>query len=370
MTVQSKMKRRFFALVLANTIGATLCFSPAATADAVGVVPLHRLTPSDLEPGDAFLPVAASGSTVVVGAVGDDDNGASSGSAYVFDTETGSELFKITPSDGAANDQFGRVALSGNTAVVGARFDDDNGTSSGSAYVFDTDTASELLKLTPSDGARSDLFGNSVAVSGNTAVVGAPLDDDNGRDSGSAYVFDTLTGNELFKLTASDGAADDEFGWTVAIWGTTAVVGAEKNEAAYVFDTTTGNELFKLTASDGEAGDLFGSSVAIWGSTVVVGAESGQELPGGAPSGGPGSVYVFDAQTGNELRKLTLSNGSVGDRFGFSADVNANFILVGTRKQAAYLFDRDTRQVARAETELRYATLEGMSFLFPPGSST
>ena len=132
-------------------------------------------------------------------------------------------------------------------------------------------------------GLLYDNFGDSVAIAGDTIVVGAPGDDDNGSDSGSAYVF-TRTGTtwtEQAKLTASDGAADDYFGSSVAIAGDTIVVGASGDDdewqcsgSAYVFTRTgtTWTEQAKLTASDGAANDHFGGSVAIAGDTIVVGS--------------------------------------------------------------------------------------------------
>ncbi len=105
--------------------------------------------------------------------------------------DLGDQLAKLLPDDGAADDAFGvSVGISGATAIVGADDDDDNGTDSGSAYLFDTTTGRQLFKLLADDGAAFDFFGISVAISGATAVVGAFLDDDNGDLSGSAYLFD------------------------------------------------------------------------------------------------------------------------------------------------------------------------------------
>src|SRR6056300_674350 len=119
---------------------------------------------------------------------------------------TTSAQTKIVASDGAANDQFGNsVAISGNYAIVGAYADDDKGSASGSAYIFNVNTGAELHHLLASDGAADDWFGHSVAISGNYAIVGAPNDDDNLSNSGSAYIFNVQTGAELHKLTASDG---------------------------------------------------------------------------------------------------------------------------------------------------------------------
>ena len=158
-----------------------------------------------------------------------------------------SEVAKLTASDGAAGDLFGfSVSLSGDRALVGARFDDDNGSRSGSAYVFDlVGTAwSQTAKLTASDGAAVDLFGNSVSLSGDRALVGAPVDDDNGSASGSAYVFDLVgtAWSQTAKLTASDGAAGEQFGWSVSLSGDRALVGAINDDdngfdsgSAYIF---------------------------------------------------------------------------------------------------------------------------------------
>ena len=157
---------------------------------------LAKLLPDDGAQGDLFGgSVAISGAIAIVGATSDDDNGAASGSAYLFDTTTGRQIAKLLANDGAVFDQFGwSVAISGATAIVGARWDDDNGSSSGSAYLFDTTTGRQIFKLLPGDGAANDQFGFSVAISGATgkevAIVGAWLDDDNGSDSGSAYLFD------------------------------------------------------------------------------------------------------------------------------------------------------------------------------------
>jgi len=137
--------------------------------------------------------VAISGNTALVGARLDDDGGNESGSAYLFDITTGLQLAKLTASDAAAGDRFGSsVAISGNVALIGAFSNDDAGDSSGSAYLFDITTGLQLAKLTASDAALGDEFGFSVAISGNTALVGALFDDDGGFDSGSAYLYTAI----------------------------------------------------------------------------------------------------------------------------------------------------------------------------------
>ncbi|MCH8152249.1 MAG: FG-GAP repeat protein [Planctomycetes bacterium] len=216
----------------------------------------------------------------------------STGSAYA---DLGDQLFKLLPDDGAALDEFGRsVAISGATAIVGAS-GHDNGTSNGSAYLFDTTTGAQIAKFLPNDGAIGDHFGISVAISGATAIVGAWFDDDNGFWSGSAYLFDTTTGRQIAKLLADDGAALDIFGWSVAISGATAIVGAWFDDdngldsgSAYLFDAAgTGMCLWDLDGT-GTVGilDLL-TLLAAWGSD-----------PGGPPDfDGDGTVGILDLLT-------------------------------------------------------------------------
>jgi outer membrane protein assembly factor BamB len=291
---------------------------------------LFELIPSGFASLDAFgYSVAVSGNIAVVGALGDDEEAESAGVAYVFDTTTGNQLVKLTASDAVAGDKLGgAVAVSGTTALVGTK---DHNSDAGAVYVFDTTTGNELFKLTASDAAGGDHFGGSVAVSGNIAVIGARDNDDAGNSSGAAYVFDTTTGNELFKLTATSADAYDFFGCSVAVSGNIAVIGAFFDDgaasdagAAYVFDTTTGNELFKLTPSDGATDDYFGSSVAVSGNIAVIGALYDDDT--GTNSG---SVYIFDTTNGNELFKLTASDAASRDEFGSSVAASGDLVVIG-----------------------------------------
>jgi hypothetical protein len=207
----------------------------------------------------------------------------------VFDSVTGLQLAKLLSSDGAAGDQFGQsVAVSGTTAIVSAPIDGDNGSASGSAYVFDTVTGLQIAKLLPNDGAPSEIFGWSVAIDGTTAIVGARQDDDNGVFSGSAYAFDTVTGLQLAKLLPSDGAAFDQFGQSVAISGTTAIVGA-------LADGDNGSNsgsayLFKAAAPPAFSSDVASISLGTGGSQVLT-------LEGGASSAG-WFYFTFGSVTG------------------------------------------------------------------------
>ncbi|MCH8046989.1 MAG: FG-GAP repeat protein [Planctomycetes bacterium] len=206
-----------------------------------------------------------------------------------FSTET-----KLTASDASVGSRFGQsVGLSGNTAIIGAHSDDDAAAGAGAAYLFDVTTGNELFKLTAGDAAGGESFGGSVAISGNIAIVGAEADSDAGTGSGSAYLYNVATGKELFKLTASDAAAFDKFGISVAISDGVAIVGAEgaadNSGSAYAFDVATGNQILKPTASDTALSDRFGRSVAISGSAALIGA-NGNDDGAGFESG---SAYLF-----------------------------------------------------------------------------
>ena len=321
-----------------------------------------KLTAGDAASDDQFgFSVAVSGETAVVGAFGDDDGGASSGSAYVF-VRSGAawtQQAKLTADDAAASNFFGSsVAVSGETAVVGAFGDGDAGSFSGSAYVFVRSGAAwtQQAKLTASDAAAFDQFGFSVAVSGETAVVGAFFDDDGGSDSGSAYVFvrSGAAWTQQAKLTASDAAEGDNFGRSVAVSGETAVVGASANDdagsnsgSAYVFvrSGAAWTQQAKLTASDAAEGDNFGRSVAVSGETAVVGASANDDA--GSNSG---SAYVFvrSGAAWTQQAKLTASDAAEGDNFGTSVAVSGETAVVGANANddagstsgSAYVFVR------------------------------
>ncbi|MGH2732947.1 MAG: FG-GAP repeat protein [Actinomycetota bacterium] len=305
-----------------------------------------KLLASDGAAGDILgYSVALSGDTALVGAAGDNGKGTSSGSAYVFVRSLGAwrRQAKLLASDGAAGDQFGySVALSGDTALVGAFFDDDHGESSGAAYVFvRSGTAwSEQAKLIPADGPPGAQFGRSVALLGDTAFLGAPRDDHHGESSGGAYVFGRSgeTWTQQAKLAGTDGAPGDQFGQSVALSGDTALVGArddddrgENSGSAYVFGRLgeVWNERAKLLAADGAPGDIFGYSTALSGDTALVGALSDDDRGAGA-----GAAYLFmrSGTLWSEQPKLLAPDGAPGDQFGSSVAVSGDTALVGALK--------------------------------------
>lgn len=321
---------------------------------------ITKLLPNDGTFNDRFGgSVAISGTIAIVGAYWDDDNGSNSGSAYLFDTITGAQISKILPNDGEPDEFFGSyVAISGPSgsqiAIVAAIGDNDNGDFSGSAYLFDVSdpvNPVQIAKLLSSDGAAADWFGRSVSISGATAIVGAMWDDDNGNGSGSAYLFDTSTGIQIAKLLPSDGAEMDAFGGSVSISGSTAIVGAwgdDDNDldsgSAYLFDTITGKQIAKILPDDGIFLDEFGISVAISGDTAIIGTF------GDDKGFNSGSAYFFDiSDPANpvQIAKLLPDDGAELDYFGFRVAISGSTAIVGAYRDddngidsgSAYLFD-------------------------------
>ena len=289
-----------------------------------------KLTAADAAANDSFgWSVAVSGSTAVVGAYGKNSN---TGAAYVFTRSgsTWSQRAKLPATGVAAGDYFGySVAVSGSTVVVGAPATSPN---TGAAYVFtgSGSTWTQRAKLTATGGAPGDRFGYAVALSGSVAVIGATGSNSN---TGAAYVFtgSGSTWTQQAKLTAADGAAGDYFGYAVALSGSTALVGAPGKStstgAAYVYAGSGSSwpQQAELTAADARAGDKFGISVAIAGPTAVVGAPLN--------NAGSGAAYVFTspdlASSWPQQAKLTAAAAAPGDHFGNSVTLSGSTAAVG-----------------------------------------
>jgi hypothetical protein len=306
--------------------------------------PLVKLTASDAGAFDEFgNAVSLSGNTALVGSHKDNNL---AGSAYLFDAMTGQQLRKLSASDGASGDNFGAsVALSGNTALIGADIDRNAGEPTGSVYVFDASTGQQLRKLLSPNPSTLGFFGQSVDLEGTTAVIGSP------GGFGSTYLFDVTTGQQLRELPGPDVAG---FGESVAISGNLVLVGAPRDSglpnfqsgAAYLFDATTGLQVFRLVADDASSFDNFGTSVALSGNLAIIGAPSDSDAGIGS-----GSAYVFDVTTGQQLYKITAADAGMQHGFGLSVSLSGNTAIVGAfaddfgvRSGAAYLFDVTTGQ--------------------------
>ncbi|MEC7821073.1 MAG: Ig-like domain-containing protein, partial [Candidatus Neomarinimicrobiota bacterium] len=264
------------------------------------------LMASDKAAGDEFgHHVTMSGNNYIV--VGAEKDESSKGAVYVFKLNNDGTQWvqsqKLTASDAAAGDRFGHhLDLSDLYLVVGAQENDDGGDKSGSAYIFvnSAGTFSEQAKLRASDEAAGDEFGHHVAINGDYAIVGAEFDDDGKTNSGSAYIFKRSVNSwpQQAKITALDPGEDDAFGHHVAISGDYALIGAYTDEntwangdynpgSAYIYkrDGTSWTHYQKIHASDGNRDDYFGQDVAISGDWAII--------PSYRDGGDKGSVYTF-----------------------------------------------------------------------------
>lgn len=273
-----------------QSLACLVLFAGAASSPAG---PIAQLIDSTGAAGDNFgYSVGVSADTIVIGAPYDTLAAETyRGSAVVFARSGGAwtQRAKVIASDGVRFDYFGyAVAVSGDTIVVGAP-QDNIGTQSdaGSAYVFvrSGNTWTQQTKLVAADAATGDNFGTSVSIWGDTIIIGAPRDNVGAAtDQGSAYVFtrDGTTWTQQTRLSAPDGLANDQFGSSVAISAETAIVGApndaigsETNQGSasvFVRSGATWSLQAKLLASDGRSGENFGNAVAIDADTAVVGA--------------------------------------------------------------------------------------------------
>jgi hypothetical protein len=305
-------------------------------------IQVAKITASDAAPEREFgRSVAIDGQYAVVG----EGNIGFNNTAYIFkwDGTTWVEQAKLKPSDSPGVQAFGySVAISGDTVIIGAAYDN-----AGSAYIFTRSgtTWTQQAKLVPSDGVPGDEFGFSVAISGDSAIVGASYA---GNDwSGFAYIF-KRTGTswaQEAKLLASDAAPEDQFGWSVSLSGDTAVVGSVYDEdrtgSAYVFTRagSTWTQQQKLTASDAAIEDAFGVSVSIDGDTIAVGAGWKDTFVGAA------YVYIRSGTIWTQQQKITASDGANGDEFGMAVSISGDTIVVGARfvnlwTGAAYIYSR------------------------------
>ncbi|HUU96596.1 MAG TPA: FG-GAP repeat protein [Phycisphaerae bacterium] len=306
-------------------------------------VRVAQLTPEDHRPGTGFgRSPGVDGNRAVAGAPYDDIYGPSTGSAYVFEYSGGvwSQAAKLLASDGSERDRFATsVAISGDYVVVGAIYD-----GAGSAYVFERQTDgtwAQVQKLVASDAQGGDEFGGSVAICGQVILVGARGDDDQGFSSGAAYVFEHEADgcwSQAAKLHASDGRFLMNFGYSVSVSGNLALIGAPTADgqvdwsgAAYVFERTTDGtwvELAKLFANDGGVSDEFGYSVSVSRNVAVVGA-----IYHGDPGWEPGAAYVFARgldEIWSQAAKVVPDDGEHLDWFGNAVAVSGNIAVVGT----------------------------------------
>ena len=304
----------------------------------------EKLTSENLRPPANFgAAAAARDALAAVGAPIDGETATQAGAVFVFRREQKAwlEQAKLIGSGGAARDKLGfSVATDGVAVIAGAPFANPSGGDSGAAYIFAHDDAGwfEQTRLTAGDGRALDRFGYSVALWGGWALVGAPYDDDLGADSGSVFVFHEDEGawSQVAKLHAPAAASGHEFGFAVAMEGDAAWIGAPGDAGAggdsgvvHVFRLLAGEWQFHATlaSADGSAGDRFGAAVTVRGDFALVGAPR-DDSPAGVNHG---AAYVFrrDGQDWTQEARLQASDAAPSDFFGFALSIGADAAAVG-----------------------------------------
>lgn len=307
---------------------------------------------ADGKAGDSFgYSAAIDGNTVLVGAHQVDIDGVTDvGAAYVYvlGAKGWLQQAKLVAEPAFADDTLGgKVALKNDVAMLGAMRRDDKGKDSGAVVSFERQANSwkQSRIFTAPDAKPGDAFGQSVALTENHLVIGAPRNDALGNDSGAAYIYKRESGKWHYqtKITASDGAAGDLFGISVAIDGNTIVVGAdlhdEKAENAgavyvYVLENNKWQQQAKLMASDAGDTDIFGVRVAVSGDTALISARRDDTKELGIDAG---SAYIF-VRNGNSWTqqvKLTSPDGQADDRFGRGVALSKDTAIISAMNHDA-----------------------------------
>ncbi|WP_462320683.1 hypothetical protein [Halochromatium sp.] len=339
---------------------------------------VQRLTAAEASSGDLFgRAVALAKDTALIGAYGDRDNGVNSGAAYVFKRSDAGwvEQAKLKAEDGRTDDRFGAsVALDragdGETLLIGAYRHDVQGIDSGAAYVFSRveDGWQQQAKLTASDGTDLSFFGFSVALAGESALIGAWRDNEQAPDAGAAYLFQRRKGGWRQQAKLRGKVDQAHFGYAVALDAKRALIGAYRDDsldpasgAAYLFERGQRGWRRRAVLSGEPLDTGFGISVALSGETLLVGAvldEVGLN---------PGVVQAFvpsadaNADGWQVQGRLSTPEAPVGDRFGAAVALSDAYALIGAPKArtqqaelagAAYLFERDQFGLGQSRTLL------------------
>jgi hypothetical protein len=313
------------------------------------------LVASDASAGDQFgFSVAMSGDYAIVGARNGDSVMTDTGAAYIYQRtgpDTWDEGVKIVAGDADEFDEFGwSVAINGDFAIVGARWDDEAGEKAGAAYIFQRTGPGNIwdsgTKIMAQDAEKDDDFGISVAISSDFAVVGATGEN---SSSGAIYIYEKNTDNTWSshaKIPSHDAGSSDLFGISVAISGDYIIVGATLTEAAYIYHWTgsTWDFMKRVTAPTFNQGDFFGITVAIDGEYALAGAWGASQADGAA--------YIFK-RTGSDWdsgEKIIASDAAVNANFGKSVSIKGDYAIVGadtydaeaglTNAGAVYIFQR------------------------------
>lgn len=348
--------------------GCAYVYDLAGVAPATPVLKLNNPTPADFD--NFGIRVAISGNCIVVGAFRDDTGAKDAGSAYVYDLSSATPTIPVVTLNNPAptiSDFFGNsVAVSGKYVVVGAYQDDAGASNAGSAYVYDVSSmtpATPIFVLNNPSPASGDFFGFSVAVSGKYVVVGVYNDDTGASNAGLAYVYDISSKTPttpIATLTNPSPAVNDLFGYSVAASGNIVIVGAYLDDegatdagSAYVYDLSSATPSIAIATLNNpspNAGDNFATSVAAAGNFVVAGAI--RDDPGATDAG---SAYVYDLNSKTPTTPFTVINNPTPanfDFFGSSVAASENVVVVGASSDSDQNVGQGSARVYSVRTQV------------------
>lgn len=302
--------------------------------------------------GDQFgFAVAIDTNQVLIGAPMNDTGAANTGAAYLFDAQT-DELQQtfLNPTPDIV-DEFGyALDISNNQVLIGAPLDDTGASNTGAAYLFDAETG-ELQQtfLNPTPGA-GDMFASAVAIDENHVLIGSFLDDTGASNAGAAYLFAIETGELQQTFLNPNPEVGDVFGSSVAVSGNLVLIGArgddigeENSGAAYLFDAETGELLQTFFNPTPALGDVFGISVALDDGKALISASAADDEQENS-----GAAYLFDAETGELLETFANPTSAEGDLFGNTVAMEGGNVVIGAfgddteeSSGAAYLFQSE-----------------------------
>ena len=275
--------------------------------------------------------VAIDQGVIAVGKPGDDTLGENVGSVYLFDSRTGEQIKVILPELGEDEWGFGyRLAMGDGVLAVGSYAVQPDGARFNSVTLYDSLSGELLFKLVPGDTESVLYLGVDIAIENNIVVIGAGGDDVVGTASGAVYLFDISAGQLLHRLVPEDGKRNDYFGRSVAIDHGIVAVGATGVDdhgagsgAAYLFDASTGDQIAKVVPDQVEEEDWFGHSIAIQDDLLVVGANGDDFVRLNS-----GAVYLYEVSSGLQVAKVHPSKPSQFGRFGWDVAIDHDRIVV------------------------------------------
>ncbi|MFG0246314.1 MAG: hypothetical protein ACF8MF_09740 [Phycisphaerales bacterium JB052] len=296
---------------------------------------------SDVGPGDRLgYSVAIDNGLLYATSRRDEVGGVeTAGSVYLFDLGlNGRFIRRITAEVPTTIGSYGdNVSVSDGLLLVGAPLALVDGTQAGAVYAYETQFYNQILILTPTDGTPLGRYGTSTAINSDFVVVGSSRNDIGVGigESGSVYVYDFVSGNQLHKLTPNDPQTGSQFGTTVAIQGDLIAVGAPLTDdrglssgSVYLFDAVSGNQIDKIIADDTDGADWFGRSIAMSDDVLVIGAPFKEE-----PGNLIGAVYLYDINTHKFIDKILSPAGGLESRFGFVVASDDDEIMTSNYNQ-------------------------------------